>query len=400
MDKMKNVKQAILLYGKEKSLSRRHPWLFSGALKTVENGVQEGDVVRVLSSDGEFLCLGLWQSGSIAVKILSFDDIEINYDFILERVQKAVELRRLCGLFEDKETTIFRLVNGEGDFLPSLIADYYDGLLVVQFHSVGMWRLKEEIVKAFRQVLQSACKAVFSKSSSTLPKQGGLSAKDEFLFGNLPEDWFAKENGLTYRIDYALGQKTGFFIDQRENRRLVGEYAKGRKVLNAFAYTGGFSLSALKGGAKELVSLDISARAVEICEKNAEMNFPQNGIHRGEVADVLDYLDSLEKGRFDLIILDPPAFAKHQRNLQQALKGYRAINQKAMEKIAGGGLLFTFSCSQAVGKDDFATMLFSCAALSGRKVRIIKQLAAGADHPQSIFHPEGCYLKGTLLYVE
>lgn len=395
-----NAKQAILLDGKEKSLSRRHPWLFSGALKSVEKGVQEGDVVRVFSNKGDFLCVGLWQSGSIAIKILSFEDVEINYGFMVERVRKAVELRRLCGLFDDGDTTIFRLVNGEGDFLPSLIADYYEGLVVLQFHSVGMWRLREEIVGAFKEVLQSDCKAVFSKSSSTLPKQSGISAKDEFLFGSLPEDWFAKENGLTYRIDYAMGQKTGFFIDQRENRRLVGEYAKGKRVLNAFAYTGGFSLSALKGMAKEVVSLDISARAVEICEKNAEMNFPQSNVHRGEVADVLDYLETLEKGRFDLIILDPPAFAKHQRNLQQALKGYRAINQKAMEKIASGGLLFTFSCSQAVSKDDFATMLFSCAALSGRKVRIIKQLAAGCDHPQSIFHPEGGYLKGTLLYVE
>lgn len=395
-----NAKQAILLDGKEKSLSRRHPWLFSGALKSVEKGVQEGDVVRVLSNKGDFLCVGLWQSGSIAIKILSFEDVEINYGFMVERVRKAVELRHLCGLFDDGDTTIFRLVNGEGDFLPSFIADYYEGLVVLQFHSVGMWRLKEEIVGAFKEVLQSDCKAVFSKSSSTLPKQSGISAKDEFLFGSLPEDWFAKENGLTYRIDYAMGQKTGFFIDQRENRRLVGEYAKGKRVLNAFAYTGGFSLSALKGMAKEVVSLDISARAVEICEKNAEMNFPQSNVHRGEVADVLDYLETLEKGRFDLIILDPPAFAKHQRNLQQALKGYRAINQKAMEKIASGGLLFTFSCSQAVSKDDFATMLFSCAALSGRKVRIIKQLAAGCDHPQSIFHPEGGYLKGTLLYVE
>lgn len=395
-----NAKQAILLDGKEKSLSRRHPWLFSGALKSVEKGVQEGDVVRVFSNKDDFLCVGLWQSGSIAIKILSFEDVEINYGFMVERVRKAMELRRLCGLFDDGDTTIFRLVNGEGDFLPSLIADFYEGLVVLQFHSVGMWRLREEIVGAFKEVLQSDCKAVFSKSSSTLPKQSGISAKDEFLFGSLPEDWFAKENGLTYRIDYAMGQKTGFFIDQRENRRLVGEYAKGKRVLNAFAYTGGFSLSALKGMAKEVVSLDISARAVEICEKNAEMNFPQSNVHRGEVADVLDYLETLEKGRFDLIILDPPAFAKHQRNLQQALKGYRAINQKAMEKIAGGGLLFTFSCSQAVSKDDFSTMLFSCAALSGRKVRIIKQLAAGCDHPQSIFHPEGGYLKGTLLYVE
>lgn len=398
--KKEDIKQAILFRGKEKSLSRLHPWLFSGALKSVDKDMEEGDVVRVVSSNGDFLCTGHWQSGSIAVKILSFEDIDINFDFVLQRVQKAVGLRRDMGLFDDKDTTIFRLVNGEGDFLPSLIADYYDGLVVLQFHSVGMWRLKEEIVEAFRQVLQADCKAVFSKSSSTLPKQCKISTKDEFLFGNLPEDWFARENALTYRIDYALGQKTGFFIDQRENRRLVSQYAKGRKVLNAFAYTGGFSLSAIKAEAKEVVSLDISARAVRICEDNVEMNFPANTTHRGDVADVLDYLNGLEKGRFDLIILDPPAFAKHQRNLQQALKGYRAINQKAMEKIASGGLLFTFSCSQAVSKEDFATMLFSCAALSGRNVRIIKHLSAGTDHPQSIFHPEGSYLKGMLLYIE
>ena len=398
--KKADIKQAILLRGKEKSLSRRHPWLFSGALKSVDKDIEEGDVVRVVSNYGDFLCVGHWQSGSIAVKILSFEDIEIDFDFILQRVQKAVEVRRDMGLFDDKDTTIFRLINGEGDFLPSLIADYYEGLVVLQFHSVGMWRLREEIVEAFKQVLQADCRAVFSKSSSTLPKQCKSGTKDEFLFGNLPEDWFARENALTYRIDYALGQKTGFFIDQRENRRLVAQYAKGRRVLNAFAYTGGFSLSAIKAEAKEVVSLDISARAVRICEDNVKMNFAENTTHIGEVADVLDYLNSLEKGRFDLIVLDPPAFAKHQRNLQQALKGYRAINQKAMEKIASGGLLFTFSCSQAVSKEDFATMLFSCAALSGRNVRIIKHLAAGTDHPQSIFHPEGSYLKGMLLYIE
>lgn len=397
---MTNPKRAILLRGKEKSLSRKHPWIFSGALKSKDKDIEEGDLVRVFSSEGEFLCIGHWQNGSIAVKVLSFENERIDYGFVLERIRTAVELRQTIGMFTDKDTTIFRLVNGEGDFMPSLIADYYDGLVVVQFHSIGMYLLKEEIVQALKEILQDNCKAIYCKSSSTLPKQEGIIAKDEFMFGNLEEDWYALENGIRYKIDYALGQKTGFFIDQKDNRKLVCEMSKGKKVLNTFAYTGGFSLSAIKGGAKEVVSVDISSRAVAICESNAKENFPQSSIHRGETADVLKYLDDIEQGRYDLIILDPPAFAKHQRHTQQALKGYRAINRKAIEKIASGGLLFTFSCSQAVSSEEFNTMVFSCAALSGRKVRIIKRLEAGLDHPQSIFHPEGEYLKGLLLYVE
>ena len=397
---MTHTKQAILYSGKEKSLSRRHPWIFSGALKHHDKDIEEGDIVRVFSDKGEFLCIGHWQNGSIAIKILSFEDEPINQDFVSRRIRAAVSMRRLQGLFTDEHTTIFRLVNGEGDFMPSLIVDYYDGLVVVQFHGVGMYRLKEEIKKALQDTLQSNCKAIYCKSSSTLPKQEGIIAKDEFMFGTLEEDWYALENGIRYKIDYALGQKTGFFIDQKDNRKLVCEMSKGKKVLNTFAYTGGFSLSAIKGGAKEVVSVDISSRAVAICESNAKENFPQSSIHRGETADVLKYLDDIEQGRYDLIILDPPAFAKHQRHTQQALKGYRAINRKAIEKIASGGLLFTFSCSQAVSSEDFNTMVFSCAALSGRKVRIIKRLEAGLDHPQSIFHPEGEYLKGLLLYIE
>lgn len=397
---MAESKQVKLYGGKEKSLSRKHPWLFSGAVKYRDKDIAEGDIVRVFSDKGEFLCTGYWQNGSIAIKILSFEDEAINQDFISQRVRAAVDLRRLNGFFSDSKTTIFRLINGEGDFMPSLIADYYDGLVVVQFHSIGMYLLKEEIVQALKDTLQSNCKAIYCKSSSTLPKQEGIIAKDEFMFGTLEEDWYALENGIRYKIDYALGQKTGFFIDQKDNRKLVCEMSKGKKVLNTFAYTGGFSLSAIKGGAKEVVSVDISSRAVAICESNAKENFPQSSIHRGETADVLKYLDDIEQGRYDLIILDPPAFAKHQRHTQQALKGYRAINRKAIEKIASGGLLFTFSCSQAVGSEDFNTMVFSCAALSGRKVRIIKRLEAGLDHPQSIFHPEGEYLKGMLLYVE
>ncbi len=394
------TKTIRLLKGKERSISRRHPWLFSGAIAKRDKDLQDGDLVRVEDCAGRFLCSGFWQSGTIAVKILSFEDRAIDYDFIFQRVRHAVEYRSGLGFFADKDTTIFRLINGEGDFMPSLIADYYKGLIVLQFHSLGMWRFSEEITRALQETLGERCKAIFNKSSSALSRQCGVGSKDEFLFGELPDDWTAEENTLTYKVDYALGQKTGFFIDQRDNRKLLREIAKDRKVLNAFAYTGGFSLSALMGGAKEVVSLDISARAVEICEDNVKMNFPKAQNHRGEVKDVLDYMEEMPKGSYDLIVLDPPAFAKHQRNLPQALKGYRSINQKAMEKIASGGFLLTFSCSQAVSSEDFATMLFSCAAISGRNVRIIKRLAAGADHPQSIFHPEGEYLKGMLLYVE
>ncbi len=397
---MERQKTVILHRGKEKSLSRRHPWIFSGAIYYKDKDLSEGDVVRVLSFEEAFLCVGLYQGGSIAVKVLGFEDRDVDYPFILSKVEAAVGLRRAIGLFSDPETTIFRLINGEGDFLPSLIADYYDGLVVLQFHSLGMWRLSGMIVKALRETLGQSLKAVFNKSSSTLRFGGTEGAKDGFLLGSVEEDFSAKENGITYRIDYALGQKTGFFIDQRDNRKLVCELAKGRNVLNAFAYTGGFSLSAIKGEAKRVESLDISARAVNICNDNAAMNFPECGNHFGVVADVVDYLDKMPKGEFDLIVLDPPAFAKHAVNLSQALKGYRAINLAAMRKIASGGFLFTFSCSQVVSREDFTTMLFSCAALSGRNVRVVRPLGAGEDHPRSIFHPEGEYLKGMLLYVE
>lgn len=397
---MAESKQVKLYGGKEKSLSRKHPWLFSGAVKYRDKDIAEGDIVRVFSDKGEFLCTGYWQNGSIAIKILSFEDEAINQDFISQRVRAAVDLRRLNGFFSDSETTIFRLINGEGDFMPSLIADYYDGLVVLQFHALGMMRLEQYIINALKDCLGDKCKAIYQKSATTLPKEFANQANDGFVYGNAESEHYALENGIRYKIDYALGQKTGFFIDQRDNRKLVCQMSKGRTVLNAFAYTGGFSLSAIKGGAKEVVSMDISSRATAICDKNVEENFPQASNHHSETADVLDYLEQMERGSYDLIILDPPAFAKHQRHTQQALKGYRAINRKAIEKIASGGLLFTFSCSQAVSSEEFATMLFSCAALSGRKVRIIKRLAAGGDHPQSIFHPEGEYLKGMLLYVE
>lgn len=397
---MERVKTVVLHRGKQRSLSRRHPWIFSGAIYHKDKDLSEGDVVRVLSFEKEFLCVGLYQGGSIAVKVLGFEDGQVDYPFILRKVEVAVGLRRALGLFSDPATSIFRLINGEGDFLPSLIADYYDGLVVLQFHSAGMWRLSGLIVRAIKETLGENLKAIFNKSSSTLRSSGSDGVKDGFLFGGVEEYFTARENDMTYRIDYALGQKTGFFIDQRDNRKLVCELSKGRNVLNAFAYTGGFSLSALKGGAKRVESLDISARAVAICNDNAAMNFPENRNHTGVAADVADYLEKMPKGEFDLIVLDPPAFAKHAASLSQALKGYRAINLAAMRKIASGGLLFTFSCSQVVSRDDFSTMLFSCAALSGRNVRVVRRLGAGADHARSIFHPEGEYLKGMLLYIE
>ncbi|MDR0789360.1 MAG: class I SAM-dependent rRNA methyltransferase [Bacteroidales bacterium] len=397
-----NYKRITLSAGKEKSLLRSHPWLFSGAISNIEKEVEEGDLVSVYAADNRFIASGFYQQGSIAVKVLTFEQEDIDERFWLSRVADAITYRKSMGLFDNEDTTIFRLINGEGDFLPSLIADYYEGLVVVQFHSVGMFRNQEHIVAALLEVLGKSCKAIFSKSSSTLPKKGGIFTKDEFIYGQVDSTWTAKEHGLTYQIDYAEGQKTGFFIDQRDNRQMLQQIARGKRVLNAFGYTGGFSVSALAAEAKSVLTLDISKRAIELCDKNVEMNFA-DAAHKAEAVDVLEYLNELNTTpdeAFEVIILDPPAFAKHTKDLKQGLKGYRTINQKAIEKIAKGGFLFTFSCSQTVSVDDFATMLFSSAALARRNVRIVKRLHASYDHPQSIYHPEGEYLKGFLLYVE
>ncbi len=393
------MNKIILNKGKEKSLSRLHPWLFSGAIAKKDKDIQEGDVVKVYSFDNNYLATGYYQNETIAVKILSFSDEKIDQKFFDKRISCAVEYRKTMGLFGDSDNTVFRLINAEGDFLPGLIADYYDDNIVVQFHSVGMYLMREYIVNALKTNLHSI-KTIFSKSSSTLPKGSEVLPKDEFLYGNSDEQTFvAKENGIKFLIDYKQGQKTGFFIDQQSNRSLVSQLSKDKTVLNCFGYTGGFSLAALKGGAKRVETLDISKRALEICEKNVEMN-GYSSRHISQCEDVVKFIDSISENEYDMIILDPPAFAKHQRDLQRALKGYRTINQKAMEKIKSGGLLFTFSCSQAVSREDFSTMLFSCAALAKRKVRIVRRLPHNFDHPQSIFHPEGEYLKGFLLYIE
>ena len=393
------AKKIILNKNKEKSIQRKHPWLFSGAIAKKDSEIREGEIVKVYSFEGEYLATGFWQNDTIAVKILSFENENIDKHFFENRIKQAVLYRKNLGFFDDEDNTIFRLINAEGDFLSGLIADYYDGNIVLQFHSVGMYLMKEIIVEALLNALPET-KTIFSKSSSTLPKKSQISAKDEFLYSQSEEPYFiAKENACKFLIDYKEGQKTGFFIDQMSNRKLVSEIAKNKKVLNCFAYTGGFSVAALKGGATFVESLDISKKAVEVCNKNVEINNFSDR-HKALAVDVLDYLDKVELDVYDMIILDPPAFAKHNRDLNSALKGYRSINRKAMEKIRKGGFLFTFSCSQAVGKDDFMTMLFSCAALANRKVRIVRRLPHNFDHPQSIFHPEGEYLKGVLLYIE
>lgn len=387
--------QLILAPGKEKAVMRRHPWIFSGAVRKIVGHPQEGDVVDVLSPDGTWLAVGHYQEDSIMVKVLDFDTPDINRRFWEERIGWAVEYRRRLGFFDNPKTNVFRLVNGEGDYLPGLVADYYHGVVVLQAHSQGMHNEFASFVEIFRKMLPDTLVSVFDKSSSTLPS-GGVT--DGFLWGQEPDEWEVCEDGNRLLINFYEGQKTGFFIDQRENRHLLGELSAGKRVLNTFGYTGGFSLAALRGGASYVETVDISKKAIALCERNVALNFPQ-AQHRGVVDDVLKYLDTADD-QFDIIVLDPPAFAKNHRSLQQGLKGYRSINQKALEKIKSGGLIFTFSCSQAVSKDDFKTMVFTSAANAHRKVRIVRQLPHAMDHPVSIYHPEGEYLKGLLLHVE
>lgn len=387
--------QLILAPGKDKAVMRRHPWIFSGAVRKKVGTPQEGDLVDVYSSDGRWLAVGHYQEESIMVKVLSFDTQSIDRAFFKDRLQWAVDYRRRFGFFDNPHTNVFRLVNGEGDFMPGLIVDYYNGVAVLQAHSEGMHNQFDTFVELLPKILGDKLISIFDKSSQTLPSGN---AKDGYLWGKEPEEWEICEDGNRLLINFFEGQKTGFFVDQRENRHLVSTISQGKRVLNTFGYTGGFSLGALRGGAAYVETVDISKKAIALAERNVEMNFPHAN-HKGVVADVLQYLDKVDD-QFDVIILDPPAFAKNHRNLQNGLKGYRSINQKAMEKIKSGGLLLTFSCSQAVSKEDFQTMAFTAAANAHRKVRVVRQLPHAIDHPVSIYHPEGEYLKGLFLYVE
>lgn len=387
--------QLIIAPGKEKALLRRHPWIFSGAVKRIVGEPQEGDLVDVVDAHGQWMATGHYQNESIICKVLSFDTPEVDEAFFRRRLQSAIAYRERLGFFGLADTNVFRLIHAEGDQMPGLVADWYNGVLVLQAHSVGMHRLFPMLSTLCVELLSiHGLKSIFDKSSATCP--GG--AEDGYLWGDEPQEWEITENGNRLFINFFDGQKTGFFIDQRENRRLVQDLAKGHRVLNCFGYTGGFSLAALRGGAEYVETVDISKKAIELCNRNVALNFGTAAPHQGTVADVLKYLN--QSAPFDFIILDPPAFAKNHRSLQAGLKGYRSINQRALEALPAGGLLMTFSCSQAVSKDDFQTMVFTAAMNARRSVRIVRQLPHAMDHPVSICHPEGEYLKGLLLQVE
>lgn len=384
--------------GKEESLNRFHPWIFSGAILKKDDDIEEGEVVRVYTYDKRFIALGHYQIGSIAVRVLSFSDTEISLSFWVSRLQSAFDMRRAIGLADLSDNNTFRLVHGEGDNLPGLIIDCYGTTAVMQAHSVGMHRQRHEICEALKQVMGSRIESVYYKSETTLPYKADLGQENEFLLGASKDD-VALENGLKFHVDWLKGQKTGFFIDQRENRCLLEKYAQGRSVLNMFCYTGGFSVYAMRGGAKLVHSVDSSAKAIELTNANIQMNFPNDERHASFCDDAFKFLDSHD-AQYDLMVLDPPAFAKHRGALRNALKGYTRLNLKGFERIKPGGILFTFSCSQVVTKDNFRNAVFTAAAQAGRNVRILHQLHQPADHPVNIYHPEGEYLKGLVLYVE
>jgi len=392
----------ILKPHREESLLRFHPWVFSGAIAQIIGSPAEGDVVAVYSSGGERLAAGHYQIGSIAVRILSFTEDPAAPDFWFKSISSAVSLRRSLGLFSSEDTNCFRLVHGEGDGLPGLIIDWYDGVCVMQAHSAGMFRARLSICEALKAVFPDTLKAVYDKSSSTAPFKAGLDLVDGYIWkseGFDVSETVVRENGCSFLVNWVDGQKTGFFLDQRDNRFLVGKYASGRRVLNLFCYTGGFSVYAANAGAVLVDSVDSSARAIDLVRRNLELNV--SGVSANNLCtDAIDYLSAVEPGKYDMMIVDPPAFAKHRGALKNALRAYQRLNAAAISRIAPGGFLFTFSCSQVVDKITFAELVFSAAAQTGRNVRILARLTQGSDHPVNIYHPEGEYLKGLLLYVD
>lgn len=394
-----NIKQIRLRPKKEESLKRFHPWVFSGAIASLPDDIAEGEIVKVFSSQNEFLGVGHYQIGSIAVRILSFSDVEINLDFYEQRISSAYRLRLDNGLISDLNHT-YRLIHGEGDNLPGLIVDVYEKSAVIQAHSVGMDSDKETIVEAIKNVFGDDIKNVFYKSEGTLPFKADIEVKDRYLMGGNDVEAVSMENGLKFNIDWLRGQKTGFFIDQRDNRSLLEKYSNNRDIVNLFCYTGAFSIYALRGGAKSVVSIDSSSKAIMLTEENVRLNFEDDNRHTSLSEDAFKYLRDMEKDANDLIILDPPAFAKHRGAIKNALQGYKRLNALAIEKIKPGGIIFTFSCSQVISKDQFRLAVFSAAAMTGRKVRILHQLTQPTDHPINIYHPEGEYLKGLVIHVE
>lgn len=391
-------KNVYLKRGKEESLKRFHPWIFSGAIHHADKGIEEGEIVRVITADGEFIAVGHYQIGSIAVRVLSFHDECIDISFWRASLESALQMRIAVGIADSPQNNTYRLVHGEGDNLPGLVIDCYGDTAVMQAHSVGMHVSRMDICEALVQVMGNRIKNVYYKSETTLPFKADLGQENGFIYGNTNENT-AVENGLRFHVDWLKGQKTGFFVDQRENRTLLEHYSKGKRVLNMFCYTGGFSVYAMRGEAELVHSVDSSAKAIELTKKNVELNFPGDMRHEAFCEDAFKYLDAND-AKYDLIVLDPPAFAKHRGALHNALKGYARLNVKGLQRIKKGGILFTFSCSQVVTKDHFRNAVFTAAAQAGRRVRILHQLHQPADHPINIYHPEGEYLKGLVLYVE
>ena len=395
--------QIYLRRGKEESLMRRHPWIFSGAIeriKSSEEEIKEGEIVDVFTKQGEFIARGHYQIGSIAVRVLTFEQEEINQQWWDKKIAVAYDVRRTLNLTDNEQTTCYRLIHGEGDSLPGLVVDIYDKTAVVQCHSVGMYLSRMAIAEALRNTYGDKLTAIYDKSSQTVPFKAGLNAVDGYIWGHSEQkSHVVLENGQKFLVNWEEGQKTGFFLDQRYNRELVKHYSKGRTVLNTFCYTGGFSVYAAAGGAVEVCSVDASERAVKLADENMRLNFGDSIPHEAVAADAVEYIKQIGN-KYDLIILDPPAFAKHHKVLGNAMQGYKRINARALSQIKSGGILFTFSCSQAVSKELFRTTVFSAAAIAGRKVRILHQLTQPADHPINIYHPEGEYLKGLVLYVE
>lgn len=395
---MTEIIDIILKPGKEQSVMRRHPWIFSGAIKQIEGKVEDGSLVKILDSKNQFLALGHYQIGSIAVRIISFENVTIDYNFWKTTILNAYNMRKALGYTANEHTNVYRLVHGEGDGLPGLIIDYYNGTAVTQFHSIGLYLHKEDIIEALKDLYGAKLKAIYDKSEGTMPFKAPVRPINGLLWGTGSSD-VVVEYGNKFKVDWIEGQKTGFFIDQRENRRLVQEYANGKKVLNMFCYTGGFSVYALRGNARLVHSVDSSKKAIELTNENVALNFPDINHHEAFATDAFNYMANI-KDAYDLIILDPPAFAKHNEALKNALQGYKRLNQKAIEQIKPGGILFTFSCSQVVSKDDFRKSVFVAAANTRRKVSILHQLSQPSDHAINIYHLEGEYLKGLVLYVE
>jgi len=387
----------ILKSGKEQSIRRFHPWIFSGAIKKIYGEPAEGDLVAVYDNKENFLAFGHYQPGSIAVRILSFEDTEPDTEFFRRRIRSAYDFRRSLGLIDNQSINVYRLIHAEGDNLPGLIADYYNGVVVLQMHSVGMYRIRKEIAEIISGLPGTRLKAIYDKSESTLPYKAGIDAKNEFIYGD-SEPVVVTENGFKFKIDWTTGQKTGFFIDQRENRKLLNDFTQDRSVLNMFGYTGAFSVYAMKD-AGLVHSVDSSASATALADENIRLNFGDDNRHSSFQVDAFEFLNDI-KDKYDLIILDPPAFAKHNNALANALQGYKRLNMKAIEQIKPGGIIFTFSCSQVVTRENFRKSVFAAAANTGRNVRILHQMSQPPDHPVNIYHPESEYLKGLVLYVE